>query len=570
MNKKRTCITPLVLLLFMLWPISAGATGRVVEINLDELKPDKNWDVAAVIKGVDADGRTVWQHTTNKYSMTELQLLQEIGRYDSMYFYNECGTVVALDVETGSVVWKNESFQGASISSFIDQDGTIFLCGYYGPDLCVISNNGSTIKRVQSFRDDLGWPFAIEKVSDTVIRITFGLTASGDEGYYYVDITHYSQADSIHPLVVGDLYDVSKEAWYADSVKWAIENQIANGTGAHSFSPNTDCTTAQILTFLWRADGSPEPIIQNPFENVNTNEFYYQAALWAFEKELVAGSSFESETPCTRADTVAYLWKLAGKPSIAGNSEFSDVPNGSAFERAIVWAVHNGITGGTGDNKFSPNQICSRAQIVTFLMRYSAYRDIPCVQSWRSAYEHLIFSKEYLNYGTKGDTQDYWHLPDTGGKDKNPITFSLHDMDANGVPELIIYNGGENEAVAGYHAFAFDGAKTVYLGVLGYRKGYFNIINNTDFPGLYYINGNNGTFLGTYYTLREGNLITEIVLTKNINSFDEYKSENITKNTTNNALFTACSNDIGEILPVFTAEEVDQMGWNSFCAVYGF
>ena len=169
---------------------------------------------------------------------------------------------------------------------------------------------------------------------------------------------------------VGSFLDVKADAYYADAVVWAVDKKITSGTSATTFGPDNTCTTAQILTFLWRANGSPAISGSNPFSDVPDDAYYYQAALWAREKGLISGSVFRGDTPCTRASTVTYLWKLAGRPSVGGGG-FTDVPASASYAQAVAWAVNEGITSGTGDEKFSPDAICTRGQIMTFI-----YRDI--------------------------------------------------------------------------------------------------------------------------------------------------------------------------------------------------
>lgn len=167
--------------------------------------------------------------------------------------------------------------------------------------------------------------------------------------------------------------DVADSAYYAAPVAWAVENGITSGTTTTTFSPNATCTTAQILTFLWRAKGSPEPTSKtNTFTDIKESDYYYKAALWAKENGLVSGSTFNGSTPCTRAATVTYLWKLAGSPS-AASASFTDVPATAKYSQAVAWAVSKGITSGTSATTFSPDTTCTRAQIVTFL--YRAYAD---------------------------------------------------------------------------------------------------------------------------------------------------------------------------------------------------
>ena len=162
--------------------------------------------------------------------------------------------------------------------------------------------------------------------------------------------------------------DVPADAYYSDAVEWAVDQGITSGTTDSTFSPDKTCTTAEIITFLWRASGSPAASGGNPFSDVPAGAYYEQAALWAHENGLVSGSVFQGDTPCTRAATVTYLWKLAGQPA-AGASGFTDVPDGSDYAQAVAWAVQEGVTSGTGDSTFSPDTTCTRGQIVTFLHR---------------------------------------------------------------------------------------------------------------------------------------------------------------------------------------------------------
>lgn len=172
-----------------------------------------------------------------------------------------------------------------------------------------------------------------------------------------------------HPNQIQGFIDVSEGAYYFNPIQWAIENQITSGTSTTTFSPNETCTNAQILSFLWRANGSPEPTIKNPFADVKNSDYYYKAALWAYENGLVSGSFLGSGTKCTRSMTVEYLWKVVGSPSSNKETTFTDVPANADYAKAVAWAVEKGITSGTGATTFSPNETCTRAQIVTFLYR---------------------------------------------------------------------------------------------------------------------------------------------------------------------------------------------------------
>lgn len=165
--------------------------------------------------------------------------------------------------------------------------------------------------------------------------------------------------------------DVPADAYFAEAVAWAVKGGVTAGTSDTTFSPDQTCTTAQILAFLWRASGEPEPRTENPFTDVSSGDYYYKAALWAFEMGLVGEGTFNGNSPCTRSATVTYLWKLSDEPK-TGSSTFTDVPKTADYAQAVAWAVSQKITAGTSDTTFSPADTCTRGQIVAFLYRYFA------------------------------------------------------------------------------------------------------------------------------------------------------------------------------------------------------
>lgn len=166
--------------------------------------------------------------------------------------------------------------------------------------------------------------------------------------------------------------DVPADAYYTDAVAWAVENGITNGTSATTFSPNTSCTRAQMVTFLWRAAGSPEPATtNNPFTDVQSGAYYYEAVLWAVEQGITNGTSattFSPDVTVTRGQTVTFLWRFNGSLAVSGGS-FADVPANAYYADAVAWAVAEGITNGTSATTFGPDDPCTRAQIVTFMYR---------------------------------------------------------------------------------------------------------------------------------------------------------------------------------------------------------
>ena len=166
--------------------------------------------------------------------------------------------------------------------------------------------------------------------------------------------------------------DVSTSAYYYEAVKWAQEKGITGGIGNGLFGPNQPCTRAQVVTFLWRAAGSPAPMLnKNPFTDVHTSDYYYDAVLWAVQNGITNGTSaktFSPDATVTRAQVVTFLWRANGQPA-AGNSGFLDVSSNAYYARAVDWAFANGITTGVDYGAFGPDTACTRAQIVTFLYR---------------------------------------------------------------------------------------------------------------------------------------------------------------------------------------------------------
>ena len=165
--------------------------------------------------------------------------------------------------------------------------------------------------------------------------------------------------------------DVSTSAYYYEAVKWAQEKGITGGIGNGLFGPNRPCTRAQIVTFLWRAAGSPEPKAMSSFADVSTDAYYAKAVAWAVENGITTGTGdgkFSPDTTCTRAQSVTFLFRAIGK-LVDSKAEFSDVLTDSYYANAVAWAVENGVTNGIGDGLFGPDNSCTRAQIVTFLFR---------------------------------------------------------------------------------------------------------------------------------------------------------------------------------------------------------
>ena len=166
--------------------------------------------------------------------------------------------------------------------------------------------------------------------------------------------------------------DVAQGAYYYDAVKWAVDKGVTNGKTSNLFGSDDPCTRAQIVTFLWRAAGSPAASASVSFTDVKDSDYYAKAVAWAVEKGITNGTGdgkFSSDETCTRAQCAAFLYRAAGSPEVTDAAAFSDVAADAYYAKAVAWAEKNGITNGLGNGKFGSDNSCTRAQIITFLYR---------------------------------------------------------------------------------------------------------------------------------------------------------------------------------------------------------
>ena len=249
------------------------------------------------------------------------------------------------NVDNGSIkVSPTRASKGSTVTITVKPDE-----GYVLDELVVTDKNGDTVKLTDKGNGKYTFKMPASKVE---IEVSFTLAADPDVNQPFVD--------------------VSPDAYYADAVAWAVGNGITNGTSATTFGPDVSCTRAQMVTFLWRAAGSPEPTTaNNPFTDVQAGSYYYDAVLWAVEQGITSGTSattFAPDATVTRAQTVTFLYRAAGSPAVSGGS-FADISADAYYADAVAWAVSEGVTVGTSDTTFSPNMNCTRAQIVTFMYR---------------------------------------------------------------------------------------------------------------------------------------------------------------------------------------------------------
>ncbi len=221
--------------------------------------------------------------------------------------------------------------------------------------------------------------------------------------------------------------DVKVTDYFYEPVQWALTKKITNGVGKDLFLPENVCTRGQVVTFLWRANGCPEPMsINNPFTDISPEAYYYKAVLWALEEGITNGIKediFAPEAGCTRGQVVTFLWRANGKPEIEkAKDPFTDVPEDTYYTQAVLWAVEQGITTGKTTDIFAPEDLCTRGQIVTFL--------------WRG--RDLIPNPYIPYYTVLRDIQEACDSPLGRGM--------FYDLDGNGTEELIInyYYQGEH------------------------------------------------------------------------------------------------------------------------------
>lgn len=174
------------------------------------------------------------------------------------------------------------------------------------------------------------------------------------------------------PIASPVFTDVPSGSYYEEAVKWAVENGITTGTSATALDPN-GITRAQAVTFLWRAAASPAPKrVAMPFTDVPAGSYYYDAVLWAVENGITKGTSDTTFSPnenCSRAQIVTFLWRSQKSPAAGSVNPFTDVTANVYYANAVLWAVNEDVTKGTSNTTFSPDADCTRAQIVTFIWR---------------------------------------------------------------------------------------------------------------------------------------------------------------------------------------------------------
>ena len=299
-------------------------------------------DVEAAINAVDRTKSKAEQAEVNAMAQAIEEAINALVRRSSGGSSSPSYSVTTPSkTENGTVTVNPKSAsKGSTVTITVKPDS-----GYQLDDLTVIDKNGNELKLTDKGNG----------------KYTFTMPASKVE----VNATFVKEVE------ISPFSDVSTSAYYYEAVKWAQEKGITGGIGNGLFGPNQPCTRAQIVTFLWRAAGSPEPKAMSSFADVSTDAYYAKAVAWAVENGITTGTGdgkFSPDATCTRAQSVTFLFRAIGK-LVDSKAEFSDVLTDSYYANAVAWAVENGVTNGIGDGLFGPDNSCTRAQIVTFLFR---------------------------------------------------------------------------------------------------------------------------------------------------------------------------------------------------------
>ena len=371
---------------FKEWQVVSPA-GLVITNNKFTM-PDNNVEVKAIfekdappastefIVTFDGNGGTpsVSSMTTTNQKLSSLPSASRSKHsFDGWYTEESGGTKITTDTEfpadtTVYAHWTYTGGGGSSGYSYYTIKATAGAGGSISPSGNVSVREG----RDQTFTitPDKGYAVANVKIDGKSIGAAKSYTFENVSRTHTIEVI-FMKANG-NPQT-GVFVDVATGSYYEDAVDWAVENGITKGTDDTHFSPDGICTRAQAVTFLWRAAGSPEPETRTmPFTDIPVGSYYYDAVLWAVENGITKGTSdttFSPNMTCTRAQIVAFLWRSEKSPAAGTANPFADVKSTAYYADAVLWAAKEDITKGTTNTTFSPGADCTRAQIVTFLWR---------------------------------------------------------------------------------------------------------------------------------------------------------------------------------------------------------
>ena len=366
---------------FKEWEVMSG--GVTIENNKFTM-PDGNVEVKAIFEKdapteftitFDGNGGTpsVDSMTTIDQKLSSLPRASRRGSYRFLGWYLADGAEITTDTvfSANTIVYAHWTYTGGGGSSgysYYTIKATAGTGGSISPSGSISVREG----RDQTFTitPDKGYAVANVKIDGKSIGAVKSYTFENVRRTHTIEVI-FMKANG-NPQA-GVFVDVATGSYYEDAVDWAVENGITQGTDDTHFAPDGICTRAQAVTFLWRAAGSPAPKTNTmPFTDVNAGSYYYDAVLWAVENGITKGTSDTTFSPnmiCTRAQIVTFLWRSEKSPAAGTANPFADVKSTAYYAGAVLWAVKENITKGTTSTTFSPNADCTRAQIVTFLWR---------------------------------------------------------------------------------------------------------------------------------------------------------------------------------------------------------
>lgn len=342
---------------------AATITSSVTQISLPKGETKASFDVILTVDKPFAGAEFGLKPSADDVTLKSLQMLGEIGGNSPVQA--DKNGVHYFGFFTGSNAYRPGTYKVARL--------TYTYTGSAARTVTLASSKIVTVNEDEKTTegDTSSQPFTvtITRAGTTTDGRTGGAGGGGIGGGGGGTVTPAPGGATQNPFV-----DVKQGDYYYNAVQWAVGKKITSGTSATTFTPDGICTRAQTVTFLWRSQGSPKAAgAENPFTDVSKDAYYYDAVLWAVEQGITNGTSattFSPDATVTRGQTAAFLWRVAKQPQVDQTANpFADVTQDAYYYNAVLWAVAKEITNGTSSTTFSPDQGCTRAQIVTFLWR---------------------------------------------------------------------------------------------------------------------------------------------------------------------------------------------------------
>lgn len=342
---------------------AATITSSVTQISLPKGETKASFDVILTVDKPFAGAEFGLKPSADDVTLESLKMLGEIGENSPVQA--DKNGVHYFGFFTGSNAYQPGTYKVARLT--YTYTGSAARTVTLASSKIVTVNEGE--KTTEGDTSSQPFTVTITRAGTTTDGGTGGAGGGGIGGGGGGTVTPAPGGATQNPFV-----DVKQGDYYYDAVQWAVGKKITSGTSATTFTPDGICTRAQTVTFLWRSQGSPKAAgAENPFTDVSKDAYYYDAVLWAVEQGITNGTSaitFSPDATVTRGQTAAFLWRVAKQPQVDQTANpFADVTQDAYYYNAVLWGVAKEITNGTSSTTFSPDQGCTRAQIVTFLWR---------------------------------------------------------------------------------------------------------------------------------------------------------------------------------------------------------